>query len=578
MKKFRLISAMLITAASLSAQPPQGFNYQAVVRNASSDLISNQNVGFRTSIREGTSSGTIVYQETHTAITNQFGLATLIIGGGNPVIGDFGDIEWFYGTKFLEVECDPLGGTAYIAMGTAPLMSVPFAFYTHKSADSYWDKVAYNLYYNSGSIGIGTSTPVNAKLQIEGTGAYDAMFRLNNLGTNGAAFFMGSTNSAWGGGTNQNLFVMGHGAPSSANIDMTFAPSGSVGIGTTSPGARLHIAGDQWPNSYMYIQSNAGQDAGIRLYEGTTAKWHLFNSSTLGGLMVYNTNGQTAFFASQVNSNVGIGTTDPEVALKVATYSQFNPGDVGDNRKGSILLSLSGGSTGLYQYGPAIAFSGINTSRRRAAIAAIQTSSDSDHIGLAFFTHAGSTTSNDEIAQMMVIQHNGYVGIGTSSPVTPLDVKGNITVRDETSGEIAVELGTGLDYAEGFDVSEINNVEPGTVMCIDPENPGKLKISDSSYDCKVVGIVAGANQLGSGIILGSEAYDVSVALAGRVYCNVDATLQAIQAGDMLTTSAIPGYAMKVTDREKAQGAILGKAMENLHKGSKGQILVLVTLQ
>jgi len=47
---------------------------------------------------------------------------------------------------------------------------------------------------------------------------------------------------------------------------------------------------------------------------------------------------------------------------------------------------------------------------------------------------------------------------------------------------------------------------------------------------------------------------------------------------LLTTSATPGYAMKVTDYGRAQGAILGKAMEGLEKGQRGQILVLVTLQ
>jgi hypothetical protein len=69
-----------------------------------------------------------------------------------------------------------------------------------------------------------------------------------------------------------------------------------------------------------------------------------------------------------------------------------------------------------------------------------------------------------------------------------------------------------------------------------------------------------------------------VALAGRVYCNVDATEEGVEPGDMLTTSATPGYAMKSTDYTRAQGAILGKAMQRLEKGEKEQILVLVTLQ
>jgi len=98
-------------------------------------------------------------------------------------------------------------------------------------------------YINGGSLGIGTSTPSNAKLQIEGVDTYDAMLRLNNIGIDGASFFMGSTNSAWGGGINSNRFVMGHGAPSSANIDVAIDENGWVGIGTISPTKSLDVNG-----------------------------------------------------------------------------------------------------------------------------------------------------------------------------------------------------------------------------------------------------------------------------------------------------------------------------------------------
>ena len=80
------------------------------------------------------------------------------------------------------------------------------------------------------------------------------------------------------------------------------------------------------------------------------------------------------------------------------------------------------------------------------------------------------------------------------------------------------------------------------------------------------------------MILDLYKLDYDVALAGRVYCNVDATEQAVQAGDLLTTSTTPGHAMKATDYDRARGAILGKAMQKLEQGQKGQILVLVTLQ
>ena len=93
-----------------------------------------------------------------------------------------------------------------------------------------------------------------------------------------------------------------------------------------------------------------------------------------------------------------------------------------------------------------------------------------------------------------------------------------------------------------------------------------------------VDIKPGANNLGSGVRLGTENFDFDVALAGRVYCNVDATYGEVNPGDLLTTSPTPGYAMVVKNNNLAMGAILGKAMGKLSEGEKSQILVLVTLQ
>ena len=158
------------------------------------------------------------------------------------------------------------------------------------------------------------------------------------------------------------------------------------------------------------------------------------------------------------------------------------------------------------------------------------------------------------------------------------EFRGKVLITDLETGGTVMELGSGLDYAEGFDVSEGYEITSGSVLIIDPDNPGKLTLSDKPYDSKVAGIVAGAKGMGSGVRLGGEQFDHDVALAGRVYCNVDATYGPIEPGDLLTTSSTPGYAMKVTDYTQAQGAILGKAMERLEKGQQGQILVLVTLQ
>jgi hypothetical protein len=163
---------------------------------------------------------------------------------------------------------------------------------------------------------------------------------------------------------------------------------------------------------------------------------------------------------------------------------------------------------------------------------------------------------------------NGYAG----------EFQGKVLITSTATGDPVMELGEGLDYAEGFNVSKGAKIKPGDVLIIDPDNSGKLMLSKMPYDTRVAGIVAGAKGLGSGVRLGGEQFDQDVALAGRVYCNVDATEAGVEPGDLLTTSGTPGYAMKSTDYGRAQGAILGKAMQKLERGQKGQILVLVTLQ
>jgi hypothetical protein len=96
-----------------------------------------------------------------------------------------------------------------------------------------------------------------------------------------------------------------------------FYVTGRTGIGTVVPSAGLHLKGSGFPESFMYLEANTGSDAGFRLYEGTADKWHIFNNAIAGGLQIYNSAGQTAFFAKQSNSYVGIGTTTPAFTLEV---------------------------------------------------------------------------------------------------------------------------------------------------------------------------------------------------------------------------------------------------------------------
>ncbi len=131
-----ILSAILIFFQIVLAQNPGAFKYQAAVRNSSGDLITNQVVSFRVGIRDVSATGTILYTETHSATTNDFGLVNINIGLGNPVFGTFEEIKWGTNDKFLTVAIDINGGSNYATMGTSQLLNVPYSIHAKESAGS----------------------------------------------------------------------------------------------------------------------------------------------------------------------------------------------------------------------------------------------------------------------------------------------------------------------------------------------------------------------------------------------------------------------------------------------------------
>jgi len=133
-KLYTLLTAVLFTAIAF-AQAPSKISYQAVVRDASNALVTNQAVGMQISILQGSVSGSPVYVETQSPTTNLNGLVSIEIGSGNIVSGAFSAIDWSSGLYFIKTETDPTGGTNYTISGTSQLMSVPYAFHAN-TADS----------------------------------------------------------------------------------------------------------------------------------------------------------------------------------------------------------------------------------------------------------------------------------------------------------------------------------------------------------------------------------------------------------------------------------------------------------
>lgn len=150
--------------------------------------------------------------------------------------------------------------------------------------------------------------------------------------------------------------------------------------------------------------------------------------------------------------------------------------------------------------------------------------------------------------------------------------KGNVIVTGDLSFP-------GADCAEDFTISAGVHAEPGTVMVLGDD--GELVPCHAPYDRRVAGVLAGAGSFRPGIVMDrqerADGRRQAVALVGKVFCQADASFGAIATGDLMTTSATEGHAMKAGDPTRAFGAVIGKAMAPLDEG-RALIPILIALQ
>ncbi len=162
----------------------------------------------------------------------------------------------------------------------------------------------------------------------------------------------------------------------------------------------------------------------------------------------------------------------------------------------------------------------------------------------------------------------------SGNTVMTLSTSGDLTVDGHINAHSTTHV---ADIAEPFDLVQKDAIEEGDVVVIDMANPNKLKKSTKAYDTTVAGVISSPRT--NALIAGSRrdgSKDKPLALAGRVYVKATSANGAVGVGDLLTTSNLPGHAMRCKDRVSCVGSVIGKALEPLEKGN-GRILMLVVL-
>ena len=387
MKKILLISLFsgLFIVQTYHAQAPESFNYQCVLRDNSGTPLSNNQVGIRFSILQGSATGTSVYSEEHTTTSNGYGLITLSIGNG-ATTDDLSAVNWGNGPYFVYVEADPSGGTGYVDVTTTQMLSVPYALYAKTS-------------------GGGTAGPAGAD-GIDGVPGADGVDGAPGAdGVDGASGADGIDGAPGADGIDGAPGADGiDGAPGADGIDGAPGADGIDGApgadGIDGASGADGIDGAPGADGIDGAQGPAGAD-GIDGADGNDGTFSV--TGTSGQTIRHN---GTDWVANSILFNngsfVGIGTQTATGVFKVDM-------DLNNTNEKTIEFGTPAGFTGI-----AFNSSGTGNHSRFDIFNTSNTVEVSRYFSLGY-------NGEDGIA----ILKGGNVGVGTTDPVTKLEVIGD---------------------------------------------------------------------------------------------------------------------------------------------------------
>ncbi|MCA9256968.1 MAG: hypothetical protein KDA33_15070, partial [Phycisphaerales bacterium] len=386
-------------------------------------------------------------------------------------------------------------------------------------------------------------------------------------------------------------------------LRMLITPSGSVGIGTSTPEAPLSVV-----TGNLGIRAANASD-GLEYTEIGHGGSNGFINTVGDGALDFRHDGTTMMSLTDTGF-LGIGTGAPTSPLgfrntnerKITYFDNASVGYVGVDLDAGQLRHWAGKS-GEFQIGnyndvdgtfiERLRVDGTNNGGRMnlkdsSGVNRVNAQATANGGQLKVFDPAGGErvrayVNSVNCGDIQVFGPNGNVNAWMTNLAGSPDhgwsgvfdsagiAKVAMYVESDGDGWIftdVLKINGGSDLAEPFDVVTDQPLQPGMVVAIDPDRAGKLRLSTNAYDPTVAGIISGAGGVNPGLMMSQKGTiadgEHPIALSGRVYCWVDADANGpVKPGDLLTTSDTPGHAMKATDHDRAFGTCVGKAMTAL---------------